>query len=68
MTEASSTTPLDPKELVSKGLDQQTAEWIADCLNNQGLAGQIMVKMWFAVASGETTIEQPGRDIGVIKE
>ena len=59
---------LDPQELVVQGLDQDTAEWIADCLNSRGLGGQIMVKMWLAVATGETTFEQLGRDIGAIKE
>lgn len=59
---------LNPQELMDQGLDRETADWIADCLNNQGLRGQIMVKMWFAVATGETTIEQLGRDCSVIKE
>lgn len=60
--------PIDPQVLVSQGLDQQTADWIANCLNNEGLAGQIMVKMWFAIVTRETTVEQLGQAVGVIKE
>ena len=60
--------PVDPQALVSQGLDQDTADWITNCLNNEGLAGQIMVKMWFAIATGETTVEQLGQTVGVIKE